>query len=92
MRVSFVYDRYMRSTYGWIFVGIYIAACAYFIGTQGLFGESFITLILGLPWTLGLAFFEYFNATGSVAVILALVPLALNALIIYWIAARITRA
>lgn len=80
------------STFGLSVAGIYLAICAYFIGTQGLFGESFITLILGLPWTLGLAFFEYFNASGSVAVVLALIPLALNAGILYWVTARVTRA
>jgi hypothetical protein len=82
----------MTSKTGLVVAGIYVALCAYLIGTQGLFGESFISLILGLPWTLGLAFFEYFNASGTTAVVLAIIPLILNTLIIYWIAARVTRS
>jgi hypothetical protein len=82
----------MTSKFGLAFAGIYVALCAYFIYTQGLFGESFIALILGMPWTLGLAFFEYFNASGSAAVVLALIPLVINTLIIYWVTARVTRS
>lgn len=76
---------------GVILAGAYIAICAVLISTQGLFGESFISLILGLPWTLGLAFFEYFNADGALVYALALAPLALNAMILYWIGARVSR-
>ncbi len=77
---------------GLIAAGVYVALCVYLIATQGLFGESFITIILGLPWSMLLAFFEYFNATGAVAYILAIIPLVLNAALIYWIAARLTRS
>ena len=76
---------------GLVVAGAYLALCAYLIGTQGLFGESFITLILGLPWTLGLAYFEYFNPSGALIYVLALAPIALNAILLYWIAARIAR-
>lgn len=61
----------------------YLGAAGYLITTQGLFGESFITLILGMPWTLALAYFEYFNASGALAYVLALAPIGLNTLIIY---------
>lgn len=70
------------STAGYILAGVYLVACAYFIFTQGLFGESFITIILGFPWTFGLAYFEYFNAEGAFAYVLALAPIALNAFLL----------
>ncbi|MFZ2887319.1 MAG: hypothetical protein WA021_05880 [Minisyncoccia bacterium] len=79
------------SKVGLVLAGAYLAASAYFIGTQGLFGESFISLILGMPWTLGLAYFEYFNATGAVMYVLALAPIALNTYILYKIGGLFSR-
>jgi len=85
------YTDSMYSKAGIIIAGLYLALAAYLIGTQGLFGESFITLILGMPWTLGLAYFEYFSLDGTAVYALALLPIALNAVLLYWIAARLTR-
>lgn len=78
-----------RSTLGLILSGIYVLASAYLILTQGLFGESFIAIILGLPWSLGLSYFEYFNASGAVAIVLLIIPMILNAFILYWIGSLI---
>jgi|GEM_PF-1387542 len=61
---------------------VYLLAAVYLILAQGLFGESFVTLILGLPWTLALAAFEYFRAEGILLYILALGPIAANAVIL----------
>lgn len=71
---------------------IYLAASAYLIITQGLFGESFIALILGLPWTLVLSYFEFGGASGALVYVLVLAPIALNAFILYWIGKKIARA
>jgi hypothetical protein len=79
------------STPGLVLSGLYILASAYLIFTQGLFGESFIAILLGLPWTLGLAYFEFFNASGAVAIVLLVIPMILNAFILYWIGALISR-
>ncbi len=73
------------STPGLSLATIYVVACIMFIWNQGLFGESFIALILGLPWSMGFAYFEYFNASGWVAATLLIAPLILNAVILYWI-------
>lgn len=76
---------------GLILAGIYILAAAYLIATQGLFGESFIALILGMPWTLLLAFFEFGEAQGAMMYALILAPMALNAIILYWIGSLFQR-
>lgn len=75
----------------YILPGIYLAISAYFIGTQGLFGESFIALILGLPWTLVLSYFEFGGASGALAYVLILTPIALNAYILYVVGKLLSR-
>lgn len=75
---------------GLIFAGLYLILSGYLILSQGLFGESFIALVLGLPWSFGLAFFEYFALEGPVLVLLLLLPLALNAYVLYWIGRKLT--
>jgi len=68
----------------YILPALYLLVSAYLIGTQGLFGESFIALILGMPWTIILAYFEFFNATPPLAYVLIFGPIALNAAIMMW--------
>ena len=75
----------------YILPGIYLAASAYLIYTQGLFGESFIALILGLPWTLALSYFEFGGASGAMLYVLLLAPIALNTLILYTIGKLLSR-
>lgn len=82
---------HMTSKLGLILSGIYLAISAYLITTQGLFGESFIALILGMPWTLALSYFEFGGASGTLAYILILAPIALNALILYTIGKLLRR-
>ncbi len=65
--------------------GIYVLAAAYFIFTQGLFGESFISIILGMPWTLALSVVEFGGAEGPALYALVIAPMVLNALLLYWI-------
>ncbi len=64
---------------------IYIVICIALIATQGLFGESFIALILGLPWSMIPAFFEFGNVSGVLLYILILAPIVLNAIVLYGI-------
>ena len=77
----------MKFKLGFILAGLYLLVCAYFIATQGLFGESFIGLIVGLPWSLIPAYFEFGNVEGTTLYVLILLPLALNALLLYCIGA-----
>lgn len=84
----------MRTTpspVGLLLAGIYLAACIALIATQGLFGESFIAILLGLPWTLGLAAIEFGGASGPLLYVLVLAPMALNAAILYWIGSLFRR-
>ncbi len=65
---------------------LYLLLCAYLIATQGLFGESFITILLGIPWSFALAFFEYGGDLSTFMIyVLVLGPIALNAVILYFI-------
>ncbi len=76
----------MKAYLGVLFAGVYLIVSGYLIATQGLFGESFIAIILGMPWALIPSFFEY-GGGGSSAMMYVLVlgPIALNAAILYWI-------
>lgn len=71
---------------GLAFAGVFVFVAAYFIFTQGLFGESFIALILGLPWVLVPSFFEFFGLEGDIAMMFfTLFPVVINIAIAYWI-------
>lgn len=71
-----------------ILPALYLLVCAYLIATQGLFGESFIVIILGFPWSFMLAFFEFFHAPIPFVYALVLAPIALNAMILWWIGSQ----
>ena len=81
----------MKSKLGWVLAGAYIIVSAYLIATQGLTGESFIAIILGLPWSMLGAFFEYGNSDGFVLYVMLLVPMALNAFLLHWLGSAIGR-
>lgn len=71
---------------GFGLAGVFILVGAYFILTQGLFGESFIALVLGLPWLLIPAYFEFFGIENSTAMmVFTLVPIGINILLLYGI-------
>jgi hypothetical protein len=72
----------MKSKIGLVLAGLYLIISVTLILRDGLFGESFIIIILGFPWTLLLAFFEYFHVEGALLFILAIVPIVLNAIIL----------
>lgn len=40
-----------QSKGGWACAGLYLATAAFLLSSQGLFGESFIAVVLGLPWS-----------------------------------------
>jgi len=73
----------MKSKLGLVFASVYIVVAAYLVVTQGLVGESFIAIILGLPWTLLLSFIEFGGAQGMLLYILLIVPMAINAFLLY---------
>ncbi len=75
-----------KKTLALILPGIYLLLSAYLIATQGLFGESFIAILLGIPWSFMLAFFEYGGDPSTpMLYVLVLGPIALNAIILYFI-------
>ena len=73
--------------------GLYLLLlCAYLIATQGLFGESFIAILLGFPWSFALAFFEYGGNPSTLMIyVLVLGPIALNAAILWYVGSLIDR-
>ncbi len=73
----------MKSKLGLILSGAYVLIAIYLVSTQGLTGESFISIILGLPWTLALSFVEFGGAEGFLLIILLIAPMALNAYFLY---------
>ena len=73
------------SKIGWALALIYIATSIFLIMSQGLFGESFIALILGLPWSMIFAFFEYGGVSGVTLYLLLIGPIVFNAALLYWI-------
>lgn len=75
----------MESKVGLILSGLYAVLCVFLIGTQGLFGESFIVLTLGLPWSLLFSYFEYGGVSDPVLIALVFLPLVLNAVLLYYI-------
>lgn len=68
---------------------VYILISVFLIFFQGLFGESFITVILGLPWTLFLVRFGFFGLSSLY--LIALAPLVLNVVSLYIIGILIER-
>ena len=90
--------RYISKT-GTALAGIFILVALYLVLTQGLFGESFIALILGLPWVLMFSYFEFFNPQSQVVLAtFLLLPILFNAVLLYclgilieWIAARLKK-
>lgn len=81
------------SKLGLTLAGLYILIGGYLILTQGLFGESFIALILGLPWVLIPSYFEFFGLENSVAMMaFTLAPMVINILVLYWIGSLLGRA
>ncbi len=71
------------SKLGFLFAGIFLALSVLLVSTQGIFGESFIVIILGMPWSLIPAFFEFGDVSTPVIYLFVLVPVMLNALILY---------
>lgn len=77
---------------------IYLGLCFYLLATQGLFGESFIVVFLGLPWNLLLIFLDKFSPKEGTALFHLylyaefLGPIILNAFILYWLGVSIDKA
>ena len=81
----------MKLKVGLILSGLYVALCVFLIGTQGLFGESFIVLTLGLPWSLLFSYFEYGGVGGPMLIALVFLPIVLNAVLLYYIGSLFDR-
>ncbi len=75
----------MKSRTGLLLAGAYVLIVVYFVVTRGLLDESFVALILGIPWTLLLALIEFGGASGAVVQVLLIATMALNAFILYFV-------
>lgn len=74
------------SKMGLVLAGVFALGSLYLIVTQGLFGESFVALILGLPWVWGLAYFEFFSPRSELVLgTLLLFPILINVALLYTI-------
>lgn len=74
------------SKMGLVLAGAFTLGSVFLIATQGLFGESFVALILGLPWVLGLAYFEFFNPQSAFVLgTLLIFPIVINIALLYTI-------
>jgi len=76
--------------------GMYVLAALYLIATQGLFGESFIAITLGLPWSWWLALLGIYEIDFGILedvfiYVLILGPMVLNVMILYWLGSFIQR-
>ena len=71
---------------------VFASSAAYFLATQGLFGESFVALLFGMPWVLAFVPFEFFGIANPIILSsMLLAPIALNICILYWLGARLAR-
>ncbi|MBI3324433.1 MAG: hypothetical protein HYZ92_04050 [Candidatus Omnitrophica bacterium] len=87
-----------RSKVGLTLAGLYLGASLYLIGTQGLFGESFIAVFLGLPWSYLIVLFRLDNVVREGHPLFyaflrsqLLAPILLNVVVLYLIGAGISR-
>ena len=86
-----------RSKVGWALAGLYLVITVCLIGSQGLFGESFIAVFLGLPWSALLVLIDdYFPHQGSPLYLVVLYgqlffPIIVNASVLYLIGVGIER-
>ena len=84
-----------QSKVGWVFAGLYLATAVFLIRSQGLFGESFIAVVLGLPWSALLVFIgaqrlgSLLYPVGLYAVVLF--PIILNTSLLYLIGFGVER-
>jgi len=82
----------MKSKSGLVFVSLYLLVCLYLILSDGLFGESFIVIVLGLPWILPLAATGWFEETSGVLIyVMLFLPIFLNALVLYFVGLGLSR-
>lgn len=84
-----------QSNMGWAFAGLYLVTAVFLICSQGLFGESFIAVFLGLPWSALLVLIgaqrlgSLLYPVGLYAYVLF--PIVLNASLLYLIGFGVER-
>jgi len=62
---------------------LYVLASTILILSQGLFGESFVALILGMPWQYFIVTFGLHEVVGLYMWLLT--PIIVNVIILYWV-------
>ncbi len=75
--------RLPKSQFGLTFSLLYILGSVYLIVTQGLFGESFVVSMLGLPWSYLFIWSIIHKAISLYIVVLG--SMILNTVFLYWI-------
>ena len=88
--------RIPQSKIGLILSIIYILVSVFLILSQGLFGESFIAIVLGMPWQYFIVYLNLQSAVSSTSSLFpvflytwVLAPIVLNIILLYWIGAGI---
>lgn len=83
-----------RSKIGLTFSCLYLFVSIFLIATQGFFGESFIAIFLGWPWSFLLVYFDIVMTQRDPLFTLPLSlhvqvlgPILLNVIFLYWIGA-----
>ena len=88
----------LKSKVGLTLSLLYLFGSVYLIASQGLFGESFIAVVLGLPWSFFMAYFSKFfpikleNPLFLLFVcVWILTPIIVNIICLYWIGVGIQK-
>ena len=81
----------LKSKTGLTLSFLYLGISIFLIISQGLFGESFIAVILGLPWSFLIVYFKLFTISQHHPLFLlflyieTLGPIIVNIILFYWI-------
>ena len=88
--------RFPKSKIGLTLSLLYLLGSMFLIASQGLFGESFIAITLGLPWSIFMIAFPNVIGDDSHLVRLSLyirvlAPIMVNIILFYWIGVGIQK-
>ena len=85
--------RLTKSKVGLTLSFLYLIVSIYLILSQGLFGESFIALILGFPWSFLIVLSGLHTLMDNTVFLYAwiLIPIIMNVILFYWIGVGIQK-
>ena len=83
---------FKKSKIGFIFALSYFLFSIYLINSQGLFGESFIAILLGFPWSFLIIYFGFNTFISDISLYLwILTPIIINIILFYLVGGFIER-